>query len=207
MATGQKGTNGYTRVYCTNAACAENGYDGYYIPNESIIPFAHVYGDWTVTKSATCSEPGEKVRTCSLCGGEDKVVIPANRIDDGTPEGKPKHSLVVMEYGYAATCTTPGRTNYTYCSQCGDFFAAQDIPATGHQLSPGTSNENFCVLCNSYVLEEGENGVVCGCMCHNEDGLAKFFFKIIMFFCNIFGINQTCECGANHMETNSTTKK
>lgn len=43
--------------------------------------------------------------------------------------------------------------------------------------------------------------VVCSCMCHNNDGLAKFFFKIIMFFCNIFGINQECDCGISHMMT------
>lgn len=198
-----KGTSGHTRVYCTNG-CHDNGYNGYYIPDSSIIPFAHVYGGWTITKVATCSEPGIKVRTCSICKGTEEVEIPANTNDNG----EPKHSLVVMEYGYPATCTEPGLTNHTYCSQCGKFFPAVYIPATGHQLSPGTTNENFCVICNSYVLDEGEGSVVCSCMCHNKDGLAQFFFyKIIMFFCNIFGINQECDCGASHMVTNTTTKK
>ena len=202
LVAGIKGTNGHTRVYCSNG-CHDKDTIGFYIPNSSIIPFAHVYGDWTVTKAATCSEPGVKVRTCSLCGGKDEVVIPVNKNDNG----EPKHSLVVMEYGYPATCTEDGRTNYTYCSQCGEFFAAQVIPATGHQLSPGTTNEDFCVLCNSYILGEGDKAVVCSCMCHNKDGFAQFFFyKIIMFFCNIFGINQECDCGVSHMVT-TTTKK
>lgn len=293
-----EGTSGHTRVYCSNG-CHDNDTIGFYIPDSSIIPFAHVYGDWTVTKAATCSEPGVKVRTCSLCGGKDEVVIPVNTNDNG----EPKHMLVVMEYGYPATCTEDGRTNHTYCSQCGEFFPAVYIPATGHLLSPGTTNKNFCSRCNSYVIDEQEEGyvkvplldengkpvykiegyetevdekgntvyeveldengnviyekdiygnvkfdedgkkvpvykldkygqkipvykydknghripiyakdtngnpiplykeVVCSCMCHNNDGLAKFFFKIIMFFCNIFGINQECDCGISHMMT------
>ena len=293
-----KGTSGHTRVYCSNG-CHDNDTIGFYIPDSSIIPFAHVYGDWKITKAPTCSEDGEKVRTCSLCNQDDTVKIPANTTDSG----EPKHMLVVMEYGYPATCTEDGRTNHTYCSQCGEFFPAVYIPATGHLLSPGTTNKNFCSRCNSYVIDEQEEGyvkvplldengkpvykiegyetevdekgntvyevehdekgdviyekdiygnvkfdengekipvykldkygqkipvykydkngnripiyakdtngnpiplykeVVCSCMCHNNDGLAKFFFKIIMFFCNIFGINQECDCGISHMIT------
>lgn len=41
-------------------------------------PVGHQWGDWTVTKAATCTEPGEKTRTCTLCNEEETQVIPAN---------------------------------------------------------------------------------------------------------------------------------
>jgi len=37
---------------------------------------AHEYGEWTVTKAATETEEGLKVRTCSVCGYEDQATIP-----------------------------------------------------------------------------------------------------------------------------------
>ena len=54
-----------------------------------------------------------------------------------------------------------------------------------------------------YKIVDGEKVplykvVACSCVHHNEDGLAKFFFKIILFFCQILGINQVCECGVLH---------
>lgn len=282
-----EGTNGHTKVYCENG-CSNNNYAGYYIPDSSIIQYAHVYGDWTVTKPATCSASGEKVRYCSLCNGEDKETIPANT----TASGDPKHIFVIMEKGYPATCTEDGLSDYKYCSQCGMFVTAKVIPATGHLLSPGTVNEKFCNRCYCYIVDELEDGTVkvpmldangkqmyqisgyevltdangntqyevevdekgniiydedvngnklprykldeagnkipvykldsygnripiyakdsagnliplyktvaCSCMHHNNDGLAQFFFKFIIFFCQILGINKVCDCGVIH---------
>lgn len=37
----------------------------------------HSYGEWEITKEATCTEDGEKKRTCSDCGVEDISVIKA----------------------------------------------------------------------------------------------------------------------------------
>ncbi|GEM_PF-1149364 len=37
---------------------------------------AHAFGNWAVTKEATLSQPGEKVRTCTVCGFEEKKTIP-----------------------------------------------------------------------------------------------------------------------------------
>lgn len=37
----------------------------------------------------------------------------------------------------------------------------------------------------------------CSCSCH-KNGIAKFFFKFILFFQRIFKANKTCKCGINH---------
>lgn len=37
---------------------------------------AHAFGNWAVTKEATLSQPCEKVRTCTVCGFEEKKTIP-----------------------------------------------------------------------------------------------------------------------------------
>ena len=37
----------------------------------------HSYGNWTTTKTATCTEDGQKERTCSECGHVDSQEIKA----------------------------------------------------------------------------------------------------------------------------------
>ena len=37
----------------------------------------HTFGEWIVTTQPTCTEPGEKTRTCSACGEVETRVIPA----------------------------------------------------------------------------------------------------------------------------------
>lgn len=214
-----KGTSGYTMVYCP---CM--GSELYYIPDSSIIPAAHNYGSWQIVKIATCSEAGLRTRTCSLCGDVHEEEIPVNE----TESGDPKHIFVVIEKGYAATCEKEGLTDCRYCSQCGIFENSVVIPATGHKTDPGSlQNKNFCSRCNSYIVDELGEGMVkvpvldadgkpvyevdkdgnlvpvykqvaCSCMHHNVDGLAQFFFKIILFFCQLLGINKVCDCGVAH---------
>lgn len=42
----------------------------------------HTYGDWKVTKEATASVKGEKVRECTVCGHKDTAEIPVIVSDD-----------------------------------------------------------------------------------------------------------------------------
>ena len=37
----------------------------------------HTFGEWVITTAPTCTEPGEKTRTCSACGEVETRVIPA----------------------------------------------------------------------------------------------------------------------------------
>lgn len=40
-------------------------------------PNEHAFGDWNVTVQPTCTESGEKVRVCSVCGETETQVMPA----------------------------------------------------------------------------------------------------------------------------------
>ena len=44
------------------------------------VGHTHSFGEWTVTKKATCTEPGEQTRTCE-CGYSETQVIPATGHD------------------------------------------------------------------------------------------------------------------------------
>ncbi len=181
-----KGDSGYTRVYCKN--CPK----GYYDTN--IVAAQHKYGSWTIVLEPTCVESGIRTRKCELCKSTEEDIIPANQ----TATGDPKHKYVIMVKGIPATCTEPGTSDEMYCSSCGDYKRSVPTEPLGHIFEPGSKNKDFCDRCDSYVIGEGAGAVSCGCMCHNRDGLAKFFFKIILFFCQILNINQNCECGTIH---------
>ena len=71
----------------------------------------HTFGAWTVTKTATCTEAGTSVRTCSVCGAEETQTIPALG-----------HSMTAVA-AKAATCTEAGHSAYWSCSRCGKFFS------------------------------------------------------------------------------------
>lgn len=45
---------------------------------------AHTYSDWTIEKAATTTEDGVKVRTCEVCGYQERAIIPAASDDDKT---------------------------------------------------------------------------------------------------------------------------
>ena len=176
---------GYTRVFCN---CGDKYYD------KDIVAASHKYGKWTIVLNPTCVEEGLRTRTCEVCSSVEQDIIPANQ----TVNGEPKHKYVVMVKGYEATCTEPGLSDEMYCSSCGDYQRSKTIPALGHIFDPSSKNKDFCDRCDTYVIGEGDGAVACSCMCHNRDGLAKFFFKMILFFCQIFGINQKCDCGTIH---------
>lgn len=116
----------------------------------------HQYGEWTVTRGATCAASGEEARYCS-CGdtqtralpikdhsyGEWVVVKVATCTDDGIQEqscicgDKQTESISATGHAYgewtvvkARTCTEGG-SEERYCA-CGDK-QAQDTSATGHK--------------------------------------------------------------------------
>lgn len=112
----------------------------------------HQWGDWTVTKAATCTEPGEKTRTCTLCNEEETQVIPANGAHswgewktiqeatcttNGVQEREcslchEKETKLILELGHSyaeevvkPTCDQPGYTVYT-CTRCGHSYVDMD---------------------------------------------------------------------------------
>ena len=126
----------------------------------------HTFGAWTVTKAATCTEAGTSVRTCTVCGAEETMIVP--------PLG---HSMTAVA-AKAATCTEAGHSAYWSCSRCGKFFSdaagkteiAKDswvIAALGHDeatraavaatcYASGHEADTYCKRCGM-VINAGAN--------------------------------------------------
>ena len=108
----------------------------------------HAWGEWTVTKEATCTADGEQTRTCE-CGETEKQTIPAKGHKAGTK----------------ATCT-----DAQTCTVC----SAKLVEAKGHAFGkwvtkiPATKTENgvkeqTCLGCgetkNETILPCGSEGL------------------------------------------------
>ncbi len=179
--------SGYTTVTCSNLNCKTYRTD--------IIAGSHVCTDWVVEVKATCLQEGRKTSICKVCGYKNVQIIDA--VLDSN--GKPKHQFMPLEDEKLPTCTEKGWSPHMYCQTCGTHKPGEDVPAIGHLFDPESTNPNFCSRCNSYVLQGKEEVYVCDCICHNQDGLAAFFFKIVCFFYQILGISkQCCENGLHY---------
>ena len=89
----------------------------------------HVFGEWTVTKAATCTEAGVSTRTCTVCGAEETLTVPALG-----------HKFGEWTETKAATCTEPGVSTRT-CTVCGEAKETKDIPALGHEFGEWTETK------------------------------------------------------------------
>ncbi|MDD5872647.1 MAG: hypothetical protein PUD90_04230 [Clostridia bacterium] len=103
----------YELVETTAATCTSEGSKIYRCScgdtkTEPVAKLDHTYGAWTVTKEATETETGLKVRKCTVCGYEDPQKIPVK----GTSGGG---SSEPAEAGaYAHNFTTSGTTSSVY---------------------------------------------------------------------------------------------
>ncbi len=125
-------------------------------------PKGHVSDEnWTVTKEPTCTEPGERESTCTVCGDTVAEEVPAT----GHAYGEP---IVTRE----ATCTSSGEQTFT-CTVCGETTTGE-IPATGH--TPGeptvTQQPTASYQNGSLVTTSGKREVlctVCGAVISSEE--------------------------------------
>lgn len=125
------------------------------------IQCTHVWGDWAVTKDATCTEQGTKQRVCSSCGEVEEQNFDALGHDWGDwkvtkeptcAEGEKEHTCkrcgatereVIPATGNhkwgewkvttPATCEKKGTQTRT-CSICGETQSQTNIPALGHDF-------------------------------------------------------------------------
>ena len=102
----------------------------------------HQYGEWTVTRGATCAASGEEARYCS-CGDTQTRALP---IKD--------HSYGEWVVVKVATCTEDG-SQESSCV-CGNKLT-QSIPATGHSYDEWTATK--AATCTA----EGEEARSCSC--------------------------------------------
>ncbi len=122
----------------------------------------------------TCTAKGYTTYTCSACSDTYKDNITAAL-------GHNMSEYVVTE---KPGCTENGK-EVSQCSRC-DYSSEHTLYATGHEYHDGV-----CVNCGDDMTDD------CSCMCH-KNGFMGFIWKIIRFFCKIFGANKVCECGLAH---------
>ena len=109
---------------------------------------AHSFGEWTVTKEASTTEPGSKTRSCSVCGFEETreipVLIHAHSYGTDWKNNETSHwhectcgdkaDMAAHSFRWiidrAATATQKG-SKHEECTVCGYRRAAVEIPATG----------------------------------------------------------------------------
>ena len=98
---------------------------------DTINATGHKFGNWTTTKSATCTESGTQIRKCETCGATESKSLSA------------KDHTEVVDKAIPATCTTDGKTEGSHCSVCGAVIKAQDtINATGHKFGNWTTTKS-----------------------------------------------------------------
>ena len=73
----------------------------------------HEFGDWSTVKEASCTEDGNRTRSCS-CGETEKETLP-----------KTGHVEEIIA-GYSATCTEAGLAEGKKCTVCGEITVKQE---------------------------------------------------------------------------------
>ena len=142
-------------------------------------------------ENGNLGKDGKELGTCTRCGATEERTVPfAHHFYDVVP-------------AVPATCDTPGSTAFRRCTDCYETVPSEPIPAFGHNDADGNG---CCDVCYEWFLDGTPEGPSCRCLCHNPDGIAGFFYKIYLFFIKLFGMAQTCDCGAIHYEKVSAVK-
>ena len=103
----------------------------------------HTWGEWTVTKKATCKENGTRTRTCTSCGKKETESIPKSTA----------HKFGDWEVVKEATCTKGGKEK-CYCKLCG-ASKTRDIEKLGHSFS------DFRIIVEATDCSKGKRSSVC----------------------------------------------
>lgn len=90
------------------------------------------FGEWTVTKPATCTETGEQTRVCSGCGEVETQTI---AVDPNAHDYESEFTVDTQ-----ATCTEKGSKS-RHCSRCGEKTEVTEIEATGHSFTEYLKDE------------------------------------------------------------------
>lgn len=115
----------------------------------------HTYGEWTVTKEATCTEKGSRTRTCTVCNEQQTEEIPltGHTVPDATVTKEPD-------------CVTEGEKTGV-CTKCGQSVNVV-VEALGHDaLGIWTNDANThwhrCSRCDAHLDEAAHEMTDNGC--------------------------------------------
>ena len=101
---------------------------------------AHTFGEWTVTKYPSATEPGAKVRECSVCGYKDTAKIDPTGSEDPDPSTGPSTEPTVPGTE-PTTPTTPGTEPTVPGTEPESTPAATEPSAPTQPIKPGTQDE------------------------------------------------------------------
>ncbi len=180
-----------TPATCQKAGLSDGKYCDYCgetLVKQEAIPLAdHTYGEWKITKDATCAASGVKEAACTVCGAKKteaidrlkhtEVEIPAvaaTCTKEGNlaglkcsvcgtvtkePEAIPAldHDWVDSGKSVPATCTQPGVDDYK-CSRCTETKQGE-VPAKGHDVEVIAGTPADCTLTG---VQDAEKCKVCG---------------------------------------------
>ena len=108
----------------------------------------HTFGDWVETKPATCTDKGERIKTCTVCNYVVKEEIPILG-------HKPTTTFESDDISHWHTCETCGeildKTPHTF----GDWIITK--PATCTEKGEKTKT---CTVCNHVIKEEIPDGEI-----------------------------------------------
>ena len=116
----QTGTETYTATF-------ENDNFSVQTKEKELSELGHDYGEWEVTKQATCTEEGSRKHICKRDGHIATETI-----------AKIAHT-VVTDAAVAPTCTEAGKTAGKHCSVCDTVLVVQTtVEALGHDFGEWT---------------------------------------------------------------------
>ena len=124
--------------------CKENGYTGdevCKVCHETLnkgttIPKtdSHEWGKWTIKKESTCTEKGEQIRKCAVCGEEEIESLPLAKHtwDNGKVTKAPSYTKVGVK---TWTCKKCGKTKTTTLAKLPMPKAGTKVMAGGNQYT------------------------------------------------------------------------
>lgn len=139
---------------CTEAGLTEGKHcsacDAVLVEQKVVPATGHAYGDWTITKNATCTEAGEKQRVCANDNSHvEKEVIPATG-----------HNVTEWEIKVAATCSKEGKKE-GLCDNCAEIITETiGIDPNAHTFVDNHNNEEHWQTCSGCNLEQGRGAHV-----------------------------------------------
>ena len=173
------------KIYCYSGTAGEQYAKDNDFEYELLECKEHKFGDWTISKAASCTEDGEKVRICSVCNETETETIPATG-----------HTEVIDE-AVAATCTETGLTEGIHCSVCDAIIKAQEvIPATGHKE---VVDKAVAATCTKTGLTEGKHCSVCNAVIKAQEvvpahGHTEVIDKAVAATCTKTGLTEGIHC-------------
>ena len=110
----------------------------------------HTYGEWVITKNATCVAEGSKKRTCTVCGVEEIETIAATGVHTYGEWKVTKQATCTADGTKTKTCTVCGATQTEVIAKLGHNFVEGKCSVCGETLVIG-ANINY----HEYISESG----------------------------------------------------